>query len=209
MSGVIVPPWVEPLFRRLPKWLLRIIGRLLRIWIWFLRFRLKKPDLFFSLLALFQSAVNAVGVWAIFSEQGSGAWWDILISLMPFLFFQLAVIFLSVRFVVRQKIPFMLLLVTSLCVLIVAFAPIYYDNGLWDVVHHQLVHGDKWITVYFSAVTFTTVGYGDFVPHNTFIRVVAGGEAILGYLIFGMIIATFISMFRRHPSNKEPDAGDT
>jgi hypothetical protein len=49
-----------------------------------------------------------------------------------------------------------------------------------------------WSSVYFSAVTATSVGYGDIVPHGA-ARVVAIAEAIAGLVIFGCAISKFVS----------------
>ena len=49
--------------------------------------------------------------------------------------------------------------------------------------------------VYFSLVTFTTVGYGD-VTINSDYRILAGLEAINGVLMIGWSTAAMIAMFR-------------
>ena len=41
---------------------------------------------------------------------------------------------------------------------------------------------------YFSAVTYTTTGYGDVTPRHTLARAVAGGEAISGIFLFSLFI---------------------
>jgi hypothetical protein len=45
--------------------------------------------------------------------------------------------------------------------------------------------------IYFSIVTWTTVGYGDLVPCGSG-RLVAALEAILGYLVMALLIATLV-----------------
>jgi len=62
------------------------------------------------------------------------------------------------------------------------------DNGQWvDGSLHGL-----WSAIYFSFVTVTSVGYGDVVPRGL-ARVAAVGEAITGLLIFGAVVAKFVS----------------
>jgi hypothetical protein len=46
--------------------------------------------------------------------------------------------------------------------------------------------------LYFSAVTATSVGYGDIVPIG-FARVVAIGEAVAGLILFGCVVSKFVS----------------
>ena len=53
--------------------------------------------------------------------------------------------------------------------------------------------------IYFSVITITTVGYGDYHPaaHSAFSHAVAAVEAMSGYLILGVLVSSFSSMFRR------------
>jgi hypothetical protein len=41
--------------------------------------------------------------------------------------------------------------------------------------------------LYFSAITFTTVGYGDLAPHGA-LRLIAASEALTGILLCGLFI---------------------
>lgn len=47
--------------------------------------------------------------------------------------------------------------------------------------------------IYFSILTFSTMGYGDLQPHNDIIRFLAGSEAILG----GLLLAAFVFVLGR------------
>ena len=47
--------------------------------------------------------------------------------------------------------------------------------------------------IYFSFVTVTSVGYGDIVPVGPTARILAIAEAVTGLLIFGALIAKFVS----------------
>lgn len=51
--------------------------------------------------------------------------------------------------------------------------------------------------LYFSAVTFTTLGYGDFSPAAGAARVVAAIQAFLGLMLSSLFIATFLRKFSR------------
>jgi hypothetical protein len=48
------------------------------------------------------------------------------------------------------------------------------------------------VAMYFSAVTATSVGYGDVLPVGP-VRVLAVAEAVAGLLIFGLLVAKFVS----------------
>ncbi|HUL12514.1 MAG TPA: rhodanese-like domain-containing protein [Methylococcaceae bacterium] len=75
----------------------------------------------------------------------------------------------------------------------------YWLSGLWADVglkeHGRPLdlglHGVM-TALYFSFVTATSVGYGDVVPIGA-IRIVAIAEAITGLLIFGAVVAKFVS----------------
>lgn len=47
--------------------------------------------------------------------------------------------------------------------------------------------------LYFSVVTFTTLGYGDFQPHPD-LRLLAGFEAVLGYIYLGLTVGAAIDL---------------
>lgn len=57
--------------------------------------------------------------------------------------------------------------------------------------------------LYFSMVTFTTLGYGDFAPPYDF-RFVAAFQALMGYIFLGLIIAAITNATR----SIEADTGD-
>ncbi|MGO9057874.1 MAG: ion channel [Candidatus Binataceae bacterium] len=80
-----------------------------------------------------------------------------------------------------------------------AFGAIYWLAGLFH--HSGLLETGRWIdgsehglwsAIYFSFVTVTSVGYGDVVPRGV-ARVAAISEAVTGLLIFGAVVAKFVS----------------
>ena len=48
-------------------------------------------------------------------------------------------------------------------------------------------------SIYFSIVTWTTLGYGDFRPVES-MRIVAACEAILGYVYMGVMVGVVINL---------------
>ena len=50
--------------------------------------------------------------------------------------------------------------------------------------------------MYFSVVTFVTLGYGDIVPANDLGRIVCSLEALLGFTVFGLFIAVMSTKLR-------------
>jgi tetratricopeptide (TPR) repeat protein len=67
----------------------------------------------------------------------------------------------------------------------------YTCNGLESKRAHPLTH------LYFSIVTFTTLGYGDFSPTEDIARAVASIQAFLGLILSSLFIATFLRKFSR------------
>ena len=51
--------------------------------------------------------------------------------------------------------------------------------------------------LYFSAVTFTTLGYGDFQPKPGFFRFVAGTEAAMGAALMALFIVGLARKYTR------------
>lgn len=65
---------------------------------------------------------------------------------------------------------------------------------------------DVWTALYFSIVTFTTLGYGDFQP-GAKLRLLAAFQALYGYGYLGLIVAAaFQSASRGDPSPPVHDA---
>jgi hypothetical protein len=81
------------------------------------------------------------------------------------------------------------LTVIAAATLLLSFASIYRIEGIIDSSTKELVHNPV-DCLYFSVVTFTTVGYGDFIPPPG-LRLVAAAEAFAGYLSLALIIAVF------------------
>lgn len=77
----------------------------------------------------------------------------------------------------------LIILLLGMVIIIILFALIYLYLGL---------HNDLETSLYFSMVTWSTLGYGDFAP-NEATRFYAAFEAMIGYLFLGI----FVSMFYR------------
>lgn len=68
--------------------------------------------------------------------------------------------------------------------------------GAWAILYHALgVFADWDTSVYFSAVTFTTLGFGDVIPPEEW-RQLAGLCAAHGLLLFGVSSAALVEAFR-------------
>ena len=58
-------------------------------------------------------------------------------------------------------------------------------------------HPDFWSYLYYSVVTFTTLGFGDIVPITNIARIAVGTEVILGYVMLGGLISIFANKLAR------------
>lgn len=76
-------------------------------------------------------------------------------------------------------------IVANSILIIVLFASVFYTKGPPGA--YQSLIG----SLYFSVVTFTTLGYGDIKPAGDILRIMCGTEALLGALMMGLIIAGF------------------
>lgn len=75
---------------------------------------------------------------------------------------------------------------------IFAFALLYRWLGFQDSGGDP---GSFWDSVYFSAVTFSTLGYGDFAPAPD-ARIMAAIEALLGNLHLGLFVAAVFAAYQ-------------
>ncbi|WP_350338028.1 ion channel [Sessilibacter corallicola] len=90
-------------------------------------------------------------------------------------------------------------MLVSIYIAIVGFAAVYKQKGLVsgsDVIH------DASTAFYFSVVTWTTLGYGDFQPTES-IRWLAALEALLGTLFIPLFLASIIFILQSTQSHNQ------
>lgn len=95
--------------------------------------------------------------------------------------------------IIFRRTPNMLLtmVVSQSIGMIFVFAGIYSITGLQIDGELNQVH--HWDALYFSVVTWTTLGYGDFQPIG-YARGVASIEALFGYLHLGIIVGLIVAL---------------
>ena len=76
-----------------------------------------------------------------------------------------------------------------------------------DDACQPVMEDDFWTAVYFSTVTFTTLGYGDYRPSPD-ARPVAALQAVLGYIYLGLLVATAGKLRRPKPDDRGTPDGD-
>jgi Ion channel len=105
----------------------------------------------------------------------------------------------SFKWIEKHRPTMMARLPTMITVILVLFllVPIILDVTLWATFYYaQAALPDFEEALYFSTVTFTTVGYGDIVLGREW-RLLATFEAINGWLIFGWATALIIAVIQR------------
>ena len=98
------------------------------------------------------------------------------------------------------------MMAVNLLLMLAAYGYVYAVLGVTDTtVDGNPVVGGKdadfsWLALarcfYFSVATLTTVGYGDFRPTAGVCRVVAGSQALLGYLVLGVLASTAANLIQ-------------
>jgi hypothetical protein len=83
--------------------------------------------------------------------------------------------------------------VSTTVTFIITFAISYRATGL-NIGGNFVPDPGPWNALYFSIITWTTVGYGDMTPPAGIARVVACVEAILGYVVMAFLIAALLKL---------------
>ncbi len=79
--------------------------------------------------------------------------------------------------------------------IIFTYAGTYWQHGIFSSVDKKIIFSFS-DSLYFSIVTWTTLGYGDFSPTND-LRLIASIQALLGYLSMGLYIGVIVSTLTR------------
>lgn len=98
------------------------------------------------------------------------------------------------------------LLVAAICVYLMIgllFTFLYLGvNGVHPDFFKQGTETEPSIYLYFSFITMTTVGYGDFTPAGAVPRMLVIFEALLGQVFLVTAIARLVSLYSGTSSNK-------
>ena len=90
-----------------------------------------------------------------------------------------------------------LLIILFIVLFVLGFALIYYPRMPAHFTVQAEASSPAWIeSLYFSGVTFTTVGYGDIAPHTTGMRLTALLESASGFALISLAITYLITVYR-------------
>jgi len=88
------------------------------------------------------------------------------------------------------RVLFFALLVICSC------AVVYFATGIYSSLEAKVIHSIS-TSLYFSVVTFTTLGYGDYSPANSVARLVASVQAVSGMLLTSLFLVTVVRKYSR------------
>ncbi len=112
------------------------------------------------------------------------------------------------RRIVQSRRVTLRLLVAAICVYLMIgllFTFVYLGvNGVHPSFFAQGPQQDPSIYLYFSYITMTTVGFGDFTPASSLPRVLVVFEAMLGQVFLVTAVARLVSLY----SSEAPEPGD-
>jgi prepilin signal peptidase PulO-like enzyme (type II secretory pathway) len=100
------------------------------------------------------------------------------------------------------------IIMLELVLLIFGFGLMYQAIGIMNNTRPDspTTH-DLGVCVYYSIVTLTTLGYGDFYPLGVG-RALAGIEALTGYLVLAILASSSVSLLSPHQEPKLPGDRD-
>ena len=81
--------------------------------------------------------------------------------------------------------------IMSAILIITLFAFLFMTSGISNVGIEQITSNNFFDCMYFSTITFTTLGYGDFRPLEGWGRILAGSEAFIGAFMMALFVYTF------------------
>ena len=98
----------------------------------------------------------------------------------------------------RSSALLLLQLVLAVLTGISTHAVYYMQLGLLQTGTGLVFYPSLRDALYFSVVTFTTLGYGDMAPREAY-RLVAAFQAIQGYVFLGAFVGTLVAVFNVAP----------
>jgi len=82
-------------------------------------------------------------------------------------------------------------------ILIFAFLIMKFGEFVTDASPYVAVKLNFWKSLYLSIITFTTLGYGDVVPHSMFASIVCAVESFFGFIFLGFLAAAVYRNYSR------------
>ena len=146
-----------------------------------------------KMMIVFLSGFPATAVWFAWYFEA----WSLMVSSL-LLAVPIMIVDACLNRSIRARfIEITLLMFFYLPFVIYAFAKLYEERGLLyngDIVHSFTT------SLYFSVVTWATLGYGDFQPAES-VRLWAAAEAFFGYIFMALLIALLMKFLSTERKN--------
>ena len=123
-----------------------------------------------------------------------GGWFGVAIVVSTFIFY--FVLHLKATSLVLEFAS-VLIALSYHSVFIVVFSYIYTDSTICasGVVDVNCRLNPPWEPVYYSTITFTTLGYGDLLPRGE-ARAFAAVQALIGFIFMPVLLSSFVALIR-------------
>jgi hypothetical protein len=170
------------------------------------RARIKEMNWFLKWSTVLLS-LCCVGVFlfcAVVTEKFEQFW--ILVAAVPIV---AVITFFMLRDVAKSSEPTINVIIQLFALIanfILLYAAIYRAIGIVDTKDHTTTSYELVDCIYFSIITWTTTGYGDFRPPEQ-ARLIAASEALLGYVVMTIIIGIMARPFISSSSKQSADPG--
>lgn len=148
-----------------------------------------KLQYYLAMIAALLTALVNYAIWFDQPKPVSTYTTAVCIATFVFLLFFVAFLVLTNRV---NMLPTLISLIAIEAGLIALFARAYIITGVID--SSKITHAPE-ICLYFSIITWTTVGYGDVVPTSA-ARMWAAAEALISYFTISVFVGTFAALFR-------------
>lgn len=90
----------------------------------------------------------------------------------------------------------LILSIFNVLLFLLTFSALYSEIGIIDTTRDgSPITYDFWLCCYYSIITFTSTGYGDFQPQGIG-RILASMHALVGYLVLGLMASTSLSVIQ-------------
>jgi voltage-gated potassium channel len=98
--------------------------------------------------------------------------------------------------------------IISYLMIAVAFSQLYWvlDHFVPNAFNKTIALGKSSTFLYFSMITLSGVGYGGILPINSYVRLVAAFENIIGLFYLALVISRLVSSYRPRASRPDLDA---
>jgi len=138
------------------------------------------------LFSLLIASVPALAVWPAWYLES----WKILIACLILAVPIMAIDAFTNKNIKSQFFHIAFVLSLYLPLVIYAFAKLYEKYGL--IHNNEIIHSFS-VSLYFSIVTWTTLGYGDYQPIEN-LHLWAASEALFGYIFMALLIASVMAL---------------